>query len=190
MRGGGTASAGRAVAREPAAPPAEEPAAAGEPLKIAFFTDAQDNSYLQAAIEAAQEVASERGADLEVIDATWDANKQLSQVQDAVSSAQYDALVVESVDGEVLCEDLTAAAQNMVVSIYNAPICGNYEELYTSGTMGSSARTTISWASSWAKKLRRPSAAAQVTVAYVWTRPGGHCHRDHRWAEGCARGAS
>ncbi len=76
----------------------------GEPFKIAFFTDAQDNSYLQAAIAAAQEHADERGVDMEVIDATWDANKQLGQVQDAVSSGQYDALVVESVDGEVLCE--------------------------------------------------------------------------------------
>ena len=108
----------------------------GEPFKIAFFTDAQDNSYLQAAIAAAQEHADERGVDMEVIDATWDANKQLGQVQDAVSSGQYDALVVESVDGEVLCDDLTAAAAEMVVSIYNAPICGNYEELYTEGTVG------------------------------------------------------
>jgi ribose transport system substrate-binding protein len=113
-----------------------EGASADGPFKIAFFTDAQDNSYLQAAIAAAQEVADERGVDMDVIDATWDANKQLGQVQDAVSSGQYDALVVESVDGEVLCEDLTAAAEEMVVSIYNAPICGNYEDLYTDGTVG------------------------------------------------------
>jgi ribose transport system substrate-binding protein len=107
-----------------------------EEFKIAFFTDAQDNSYLQAAVAAAKEHAAERGVEMDVIDAGWDANKQLGQVQDAVSSGQYDALVVESVDGEVLCDDLTAAAEEMVVSIYNAPICGDYDDLYTEGTIG------------------------------------------------------
>lgn len=131
-----TTEAGAGTQAETTATAAEDGASSGEPFKIAFFTDAQDNSYLQAAVAAAQEVAAERGVDLEVIDAGWDANKQLSQVQDAVSSGQYDALVVESVDGEVLCDDLTTATQDMVVSIYNAPICGNYEDLYTDGTVG------------------------------------------------------
>lgn len=111
-------------------------ATGGGDYKIAFFTDSEDNSYLKAGIAGAQEVAQQNGVTLDVISAGWDANKQLTQVQDAIAGGQYDALVVESVDGEVLCDDLTAAAKDMVVSIFNAPICGNYKDLYTEGTVG------------------------------------------------------
>lgn len=143
-----------------------EGTSSGEPFKIAFFTDAQDNSYLQAAIDAAQEVADERGIDMDVIDATWDANKQLGQVQDAVSSGQYDALVVESVDGEVLCEDLTAAAAKMVVSIYNAPICGDYKELYTEGTVGFFGSDTTQIGQLMGEEIAE-ALGGSGTVAYV-----------------------
>lgn len=108
----------------------------GKSHRIAFFTDSLDNAYLQAGVAAAKEVAAQRGARLDVISAGWDANKQLTQVQDAVTSGNYDALVVESVDGRTLCKTLTRAAKRMVVSIYNAPICGQFRELYTPGTIG------------------------------------------------------
>ena len=108
----------------------------GEQFKIAFFTDSLDNAYLQAGVDAAKEVAAENGAQLDVISAGWDPNKQLTQVEDAVTSGRYDALVVESIDGNTLCKTLTRATKTMVVSIYNAPICGDYKELYTPGTVG------------------------------------------------------
>lgn len=108
----------------------------GDPARIAFFTDSLDNAYLQAGVDEAKQTAQENGAQLDVISAGWDANTQLSQVQDAIASGKYDALVVESVDGQTLCNALTKAAQDMVVSIYNAPICGHFQDLYSPGTIG------------------------------------------------------
>ena len=109
---------------------------AAKNIRIAFFTDSLDNAYLQAGVAAGKEVAAKRGVKLDVISAGWDPNKQLTQIQDAVASQRYDAMVVESIDGQVTCKALTKAAKRMVVSIYNAPICGNYTSLFTPGTVG------------------------------------------------------
>ena len=111
-------------------------ASQGDQERIAFFTDSLDNAYLQAGADAAKQAAAEAGAEIEVISAGWDPNKQLGQVEDAIASGRYDALVVESIDGQTLCKSLTRAAEDMVVSIYNAPICGRFKELHQPGTVG------------------------------------------------------
>lgn len=104
--------------------------------RIAFFTDGLDNPYLTTAVDAAKQAAADGGAELDVISANWDANAQIGQVQDALASGKYDALVVESVDGVTLCKSVTRAAEDLVVSVFNTPICGRYKELYTPGTVG------------------------------------------------------
>jgi ribose transport system substrate-binding protein len=111
-------------------------ATAAKDIRIAFFTDSLDNAYLQAGVAAGKAEAAKRGVKLDVISAGWDPNKQLTQIQDAVASQRYDAMVVESIDCQVTCKALTKAAKQMVVSIYNAPICGNYTNLFTDGTIG------------------------------------------------------
>ena len=88
-------------------------------------------------MQAAEDVAAEHGVDVDTFSADWDVNKQLTQVQDAISSGQYDALVVESIDGESLCRPLTdAVAEGTVVAIFNTPICGNWDTYHTDGTIG------------------------------------------------------
>jgi ABC-type sugar transport system substrate-binding protein len=123
--GGGGGGGGDATGSE---------AKSAEGKRIAFFTDALDNLYLQAAVEEAKQVASEHGAKLDVFSADWDPGKQLTQVQDAVSSGNYDGMAVESIDGSALCRPVTTAAEQIPVAVFNTPICG--DESYTEGTVG------------------------------------------------------
>jgi ABC-type sugar transport system substrate-binding protein len=119
-----------------AAFPAASKNAAGTP-RIAFFTDALSNAYLQAAVAAAKQTATKNKVQMDVFSADWDTNKQLSQIQDAIASGKYKALVVESIDGQSVCKALVdAAKKKMVVTIYNTAICGNYRNGWTRGTAG------------------------------------------------------
>ncbi|MGW0038073.1 sugar ABC transporter substrate-binding protein [Gordonia sp. NPDC003376] len=104
--------------------------------RIAYFTMGLSNSYLTSATDASKKVADDEGVAMDVFSADFDSAKQLTQIQDAVSSGKYKALVVESIDGQTVCKSLTDAAETMVVAIYNTPICGDLENLYTPGTLG------------------------------------------------------
>ncbi|MEW2500579.1 sugar ABC transporter substrate-binding protein [Amycolatopsis sp. NPDC047767] len=103
---------------------------------VAFFTDGLGNSYLQSATNAAKALAAKDGVKMDVFSADFDSGKQLTQIQDAVSSGKYKALVVEAIDGQSVCRALTDAAQHLIVSIYNTPICGHVQDLYSPGTIG------------------------------------------------------
>lgn len=113
------------------------PAGAGSrDFTIAFFSDSDDNAWVQAGIQAGKDTAKKAGVDIDVFSAGWDASKQLTQLQDAIASGKYDAYVVEAIDGQSVCKSLTDVAEDAVVSIYNTPICGNVKKLYTPGTIG------------------------------------------------------
>lgn len=106
-------------------------------VHIAFFTDALSNAYLTAAVSASKDVASKAGVTMDVFSADWDSAKQLTQIQDAVSSGKYKALVVEAIDGASVCKSLNdAIKQGIQVAVYNAPICGHLKDLYSPGTIG------------------------------------------------------
>jgi ribose transport system substrate-binding protein len=94
-------------------------------LKIAYFSAGSNNVYLQAGIKAAKETATKLGAKMTVFDAAFDANKQFSQVQNATARKQFNAYVMEAVDPQQMCNGMrTAAKQDILISVINAPICG------------------------------------------------------------------
>lgn len=106
-------------------------------MRIAYFTDALSNVYLTTAATAAQQVAKKDGVQMDVFNGNFSSATQLTQIQDAIASGKYNAMVVESVDGAAVCKPLLAAsAKGMIVSIFNTPICGNGRTLYTKGTIG------------------------------------------------------
>ena len=105
--------------------------------RIAFFSASDDNAWVQAGIQAGKDVAEDNDVEIDVFSAGWDPSKQLTQVQDAVSSAKYDAYVVEAIDSQALCKPITEAVEDgAVVSVFNTPLCGNFDELYTPDTVG------------------------------------------------------
>lgn len=155
---------------EPASGGGGSSVAATTPAKkdyhLAFFTDSLDNAYLKAGVSAGKEAAAEAGVTMDVISAGWDPNKQLSQIQDAIASQKYDALVVESIDGEVTCKVLTDASSKMIVSIYNSPICGNYTDLYTKGTVGFFGRNEYTGGQMMAEQVAK-AIGEKGTVGYI-----------------------
>jgi ribose transport system substrate-binding protein len=95
-------------------------------LTVAFFQAGSSNAYLQANIDAAEELAGELGMELDVFDAQWDAQTQANQMQTALTSGKYNAMMILPVDGNLVCDSITedAIPAGMLVSVLNLPICG------------------------------------------------------------------
>lgn len=77
-------------------------ATASKKVRIGFSLLSAANSYSQAEVQGARAIASKMNATVQVLNPNWDANVQRNQIQDAVASHQYDALVVMANDGAVL----------------------------------------------------------------------------------------
>jgi ribose transport system substrate-binding protein len=77
--------------------------------RIAYLSFAVANSYDAPMLAAAKAVAKARGASLTVFDAANDPKKQLAQLQTAVSSKQYDGIIVQPIFGPQLIPTIKSA---------------------------------------------------------------------------------
>jgi ribose transport system substrate-binding protein len=84
----------------------------GKPVKIAFFGYASANAYTQAALTGVKKIASEHGATVHFFDPNMSSTTQVSQIEDAATSGQYNAMVVYSVDGGAVVAAVREALQN------------------------------------------------------------------------------
>jgi ribose transport system substrate-binding protein len=83
--------------------------AGAKPVKIAFLSFAVANSYDGPMLAAAKAAAKADGAQLSVLDANNDPATQLSQLQTAVDSGKYNALIVEPIFGPGLIPEVKVA---------------------------------------------------------------------------------
>jgi ribose transport system substrate-binding protein len=72
---------------------------AGEPLQLAYLSFAVANSYDAPMLAAAEAAAAAGNATVTVFDANNNPNDQARQLQDAVTSGQYDGIVVQPIYG-------------------------------------------------------------------------------------------
>ena len=72
-------------------------AGAGKQLKIAYMSFAVANSYDAPMLAAAQGVADSSNAKITVFDANNDPNKQFSQLQNAITTGDYDGIIVQPI---------------------------------------------------------------------------------------------
>jgi ribose transport system substrate-binding protein len=94
-------------------------------LKIAFFLAGTNNTYLQANIRGANDAAKSIGARIHLFSGNWDVTTQANEMQSALSSADYNAWVVEVVDPNQMCAYVKqAVAKGIVVSVANQALCG------------------------------------------------------------------
>jgi ribose transport system substrate-binding protein len=77
--------------------------------QIAYLSFAVANSYDAPMLSAAKSVAKAQGASVTVFDAANDPKKQLSQLQTAMSSGQYDGIVVQPIFGPQLIPTIKQA---------------------------------------------------------------------------------
>jgi ribose transport system substrate-binding protein len=85
--------------------------ASGQPptIKVAYLSFAVANSYDAPMLAAAKSVASKGGAKVTVFDAANDPKKQLQQLQTAISSGQYKAIIVQPIFGPQLIPTIKQA---------------------------------------------------------------------------------
>ena len=81
--------------------PGSEPAG-DDQLSIGFFGFAAANSFAQGVYEGVEAAAQEMGATSEFVDSNFDGQLQAQQVTDAVTSGQYDVIVIQANDNLVV----------------------------------------------------------------------------------------
>jgi ribose transport system substrate-binding protein len=94
-----------AAASEAAPSPSAEP----KTLEIAYLSFAVANSYDAPMLAAAQAAAAAGNAKLTVFDANLNPADQTKQLQDAVASGKYDAIITQPLYGAGLVEDVKKA---------------------------------------------------------------------------------
>jgi ribose transport system substrate-binding protein len=76
---------------------------------IAFFGFAKANSFASATFTGVKEYARAHGADAEFFDPNFDAQVQVRQMQDAITSKRFDAFLVQANDGAAVQPQVRAA---------------------------------------------------------------------------------
>lgn len=96
-------------------------------MSIAFFGFARANSFAAATYAGIEEYAAEHNATAEFFDPNFDAQKQASQIQDAVTSGRYDVFVVQANDGTAVVPAIEQAlAADITVVIEFTPVGTQY----------------------------------------------------------------
>lgn len=82
---------------------------ANKPLKIAYMSFAVANSYDAPMLAAAQAVASDNNAKITVFDANNDPQAQFTQLQNVITSGDYDGIITQPIFGTGLIDLVTQA---------------------------------------------------------------------------------
>jgi len=100
------------------AEPGSESSSGDDQLSIGFFGFAAANSFAQGVYDGVEAAAEEMGATSEFVDSNFDGQLQAQQVTDAVTSGQYDIIIIQANDNLVVqkpLEDAVAAGIPVVV---------------------------------------------------------------------------
>ncbi|MDR5701134.1 sugar ABC transporter substrate-binding protein [Agromyces aerolatus] len=99
--------------------PAEsEPTEGDDALSIGFFGFAAANSFAQGVYDGVEAAAEEYGASVEFVDPNFDGQLQAQQITDAVTSGQFDIIIIQANDNLVVqapLEQAIAAGITVVV---------------------------------------------------------------------------
>lgn len=124
---GVTALGAPAVAAQDATPAAALDCSTVEPVDVAFFGFAAANGFAQATWAGVQEAAEEMCATARFFDPNFDSATQVAQIQDAITSGEFEAFVIQSNDGNSVVPVVEeAAAAGIVVVGEFTPIGTDY----------------------------------------------------------------
>ena len=111
------------------------------PIKVAYFLNGGGNSFGDAQVSAAKAGAAKNHMSIKIFDGGFQAQQQFNQIQSAVQSGQYNAIVVTPNDSNLICKltSQTAPSKNIIVSVVDDPLCGRYantgDALWQPGTL-------------------------------------------------------
>lgn len=96
-----------------------------QPVNMAMFLVATANTHQQAALKGAEQVVQEDGnASLRAYNGNFDPATQSNQIEDATASGQFDAFLVNSIDGTQTIPAITKALDEDIVVVCGFSICG------------------------------------------------------------------
>lgn len=147
-------------------------------LKVAVFIPGVANEFGLEQERAAKETAKELGMDMTLFDAGYDPNKQLNQMQTAMTSGNFDAAVVMALDGVMSCKLLTEdfAKANILTSISGSPLCDDgtdqsgksVDEVWVPGTLNFvGSNTTRDYVDGWLAAAAKANPGKQKVVAVL-----------------------
>jgi ribose transport system substrate-binding protein len=150
----------------------------GQGLKVAVFIPGVANEFGLEQERAAKETAKELGMDMTLFDAGYDPNKQLNQMQTAMTSGNFDAAVVMALDGVMSCKLLTHdfAKANILTSLSGAPLCDDganhtgksVDEVWAPGTLNFvGSNTTRDYVDGWLAAAAKANPGKQKVVAVL-----------------------
>lgn len=101
-----------------------------KPLKIAFFGFAVANGFAQATWAGIQEAAKLQCAEAKFFDPNFDSAKQIAQIQDATTSGEYQAFVIQANDGNAVVPAIQEAiAAGIKVVAEFTPVGTDYNSI-------------------------------------------------------------
>jgi ribose transport system substrate-binding protein len=102
----------------------------GKVKKVAFFGFASANSFAQATWAGVQQAAKQNGVQAKFFDPNFDPQKQVSQMQDALTTGQYQVFVVQANDGNSVVPAVKQAiSQGVTVVGEFTPVGSNYNSI-------------------------------------------------------------
>ncbi|GAB3506886.1 sugar ABC transporter substrate-binding protein [Amycolatopsis cihanbeyliensis] len=98
------------------------------PDRIAFFGFAKANSFATATFAGIEEYAKANGAEAEFHDPNFDAQTQVRQIQDAITSGRFDVFIVQANDGTAVVPAVRSAVQQgITVVVEFTPVGTRYD---------------------------------------------------------------
>lgn len=94
-------------------------------LKIGLFMNAESNQYQEQVIKGAQQAAQAAGDSLAVLNANFQVDSQVSQLTQAATDHQFQAIAVVPIDGNSVCSLVTEKLPQagIVVSVSTEQVC-------------------------------------------------------------------
>jgi ribose transport system substrate-binding protein len=101
-----------------------------EVTKIAFFGFASANSFAQATYAGVKEEASKQGIEVEFFDPNFDSAKQVSQIQNAITTGEFQAFIVQANDGNAVVPPIREAIEEGITVVGEfTPIGTKYDTI-------------------------------------------------------------
>ncbi len=98
--------------------------------KIAFFGFAKANSFAQATFAGVKEQAKKEGVEVQFFDPNFDSATQVSQIQNAVTTGEFQAFVVQANDGNAVAPPIREAIDAGVAVVAEfTPVGTRYDTL-------------------------------------------------------------
>ena len=103
---------------------------AQEVKKIAFFGFAGANSFAQATFAGIKEQAAKEGVEVQFFDPNFDAATQVSQIQNAITTGEFQAFIVQANDGNAVVPPVREAIEEGITVVGEfTPIGTRYDTI-------------------------------------------------------------